>query len=430
MQLIDLDKFQQISTDTRTLKRGDVFLALTGPNFDGHNFIEDAEKKGAKALIVSKFATSSIPAILVKDTFLALGELAKMRRDNVKIPIIGITGSCGKTTVKAMTASILSQMGETLFTKSNLNNNIGVPMTLLRITEEHKFAVIEIGASLNHEIDYAAKITKPNIAAITCAAPVHLEGFNDLDNVANIKGDLLRNLPNDGIAVLNADDHYFDYWKNLINNKKFISFGINNKAEIKAENINCSLKEKTNFILKIPDANAEIHLPLFGEHNVMNALAAAGIAFALKIPLEKIKYGLENMAQVKNRMIEQYTKKGALIIDDSYNANPVSMLAAINVLIKFAGKKIMVVGDMKELGKDEIFYHKELGKQAKKFGIDKLFAVGELTKFAVEAFGECAKFYDDRDKLIDDLKALSDDNTAILIKGSKVNHLWEIVERI
>jgi len=427
MQLTDLNKFQSISTDTRTLQPGDVFIALVGDNFDGHDYIAKAEQKGAIALVVDREVNSNIPAIKTNDTFQVLGELGAMRRRAANIPVIAITGSCGKTTTKAMLASILNICGKTLATKENLNNNIGVPLTLLQLQPRHEFAVIEIGANQVHEIAYSAKLAEPNIAVITNAAPVHLEGFSDLDGVARVKGDILQGLTNDGIAILNADDKYFNFWQSLLKGQRSLSFAIQKPADFYAENIIIDEQHRTHFILHSPLGNKPIHLQMVGMHNVMNALAASCSAYAAGASLAAIKVGLETMLPVAQRMLHKKGHNGAVIIDDSYNANPRSMEAALQVLMHGCGEKILVVGDMGELGVNREQYHHELGIKARELGVHRLYAVGQLTKSTAQAFGEKGHYFTNRNELIAAINAILAPDVTVLVKGSKVNRMWEIV---
>lgn len=430
MNLTDIREFQPVSIDTRTLQPGDLFVALVGDNFDGHKFVKIAEAQGACAAVVEKDVNCDIPLIKVPNTFYAFGELAAMRRQQVDIPIIALTGSCGKTTTKTMLASILSLCGKTLATEKNLNNNVGVPLTLLKLMPEHQYAVIEAGANQPDEIEYAAKIIRPDIAIITNVAPVHLEGFGSIDNVANIKADLLRFLKDDGTAVLNADDHYYDYWRNIVVGKEVLKFGIEKSADIMAYDLKLDSQGLPSFTLQTPTANTEVILPVFGLHNVMNALAAAAAAYKLDIDIETIKQGLETMQPVAGRLIKKTGKKSSIILDDSYNANPRSMLMSMQVLIAYPGKKILVVGDMAELGKDAERYHYELGATAKELGIDLMYAVGELTPIAIEAFGSGGYHFGDREELKAALQEQQHADVVFLVKGSKINRMWEMVEAL
>ena len=354
--------------------------------------------------------------------------MAATRRMQVNIPIIALTGSCGKTTTKTMLASILSQCGNTLATEANLNNNIGVPLTLLRLMPKHEFAVLEVGANMVHEISYSAKLIKPDVAIITNAAPVHLEGFGDLQGVARIKGDLLRELKSDGTAVLNADDLYFTYWQSLLKKQKVLSFGMHKSSDITADKIIIAKDGTTNFTLKMPAGEVIIELQSMGEHNVKNALAAAAAAYAVNVPIDKIKLGLEQAEPVERRMIRKNGYNNAIIIDDSYNANPESMRAAMQLLIKGDGEKILVIGDMGELGAMAQQAHWDLGLEAKALGIKNLYAIGELTRETVKAFGVGSYHFANLEELINAVRQELKFDVTVLVKGSKINHLWEVVE--
>ncbi len=427
MNLEDLDRFQSVSIDTRTLVPGDVFVALKGPDFDGHDFVSEAASKGAIAAIVEHEVSCSIPLIKNENTFYAFGELASLRRQEISIPVIALTGSCGKTTTKTMLASILAFCGDTLATEANLNNTIGVPLTLLRLTRNHEFAVIEMGANEIWEIDYSAKLTQPNIAIITNVAPVHLEGFGDLDNVAKVKGDILKYIMPNGVAVLNADDRYFDYWSSLVPDKKIISFGIENKADFSAHEIAIESHETTQFTLQTPVGERRITLSVLGYHNIMNALAAAAAAHITGASLDDIEQGLAQMIPVSGRLLKKIGKQDAVILDDSYNANPGSMLVAMQVLAAHKGEKMVVMGDMAELGSQAEHYHHEIGLRARELGIDKLHALGELTPTTVQAFGKGGQHWSDRNEMIAEIEKNLHSELAILIKGSKINRMWEVV---
>jgi UDP-N-acetylmuramoyl-tripeptide--D-alanyl-D-alanine ligase len=430
MNLSDIKNFQSISTDARTLQPGDLFIALIGNNFDGHDFVKEAEQKGAIAAVVSRDVNCNLTLIKTDNTFYALGNLAALRRQQVTIPLIAITGSCGKTTTKTMLASILNICGQTLVTQENLNNNIGVPLTLLHLTPEHDFAVIEMGANQVNEIAYSTKLARPNVAMITNAAPVHLQGFNDLDGVAKVKGDILLGLTGDGIAVLNADDKYFSFWRNLLKKQQScVNFAIHNKADITATNVTTNIRNSC-FVLHTPLGEQSIQLPVVGEHNVMNALAAAAAAYAVGTPLSAIKIGLETMQPVAGRMLYKLGCNRSLIIDDSYNANPRSMDAALCVLAQNPGEKIFVVGDMAELGNLTEQYHHELGIKARTFGVQRIFAIGRYTPVTVKAFNGKAYHFSDRGKLIAAINDILEPNVTVLVKGSKINRMWEIVNAL
>jgi len=422
--------FDFVSTDTRTLKSGQLFLALQGPNFDGNDYVSKAKELGAVAAIVSRATDTDLPTLLVEDTFTALGKLATFKRQQFSIPIVAVTGSCGKTTTKAMLASILSQAGDTLSTTLNENNGIGVPLTLLRLADNHKFAVIEMGTDQLGEIAYVSNVAQPTIAMITNAAPVHLDALVDVEGVSREKGDIFQGLVEDGVAVLNADDIYFDYWRTLNQHRRCISFGMQNSADFSAKNSRDGKNGFPAFRLITPVGETDVQLTVPGEHNVMNALAAASGAYAAGADLQIIRHGLEAMVPVEKRMVQYQGYNGSTIIDDSYNANPSSLKAAMRVLIKTSGETALVLGDMAGLGDKAREYHVKIGEEAKALGVQRLFAVGKLTPQAVEAFGDGAEHFSDKALLMDALKQQLHEKMTLLVKGSNINKLWEVSEAL
>jgi UDP-N-acetylmuramoyl-tripeptide--D-alanyl-D-alanine ligase len=430
MKLTDIDSMQSICTDTRFLQVGDVFVALKGANFDGHEFVKIAEDKGAVAVVVEHKVATRLPQIIVTSALQALQELGARRRSALDIPVVAITGSCGKTTTKNMLASILGQRGKTLVTEKNFNNDVGVPQTLLRLQPAHEFAVVEIGASYPQDVANLVKLVQPQVAVITNVAPVHIQGFGDLDGIAKAKGDILNGLDASGIAILNADDQYFAYWRERLRGQKIISFGIETKADVNAEQIELDSEGYASFVLHTPQGSEKISLAFLGRHNVMNALAAIAAALALNSSLAVIKFGLENCQPVAKRLLKRAGLNGAIILDDSYSANPRSTQVVLEVLAHMAGTKILVFGYMGELGADAEKYHRQIGLIARKLGINKLYGLGELTKFTVEAFGNGAYFFTEREKLIAALQSELQPGVTVLVKGSNVNKMWEIVERI
>jgi len=423
--------FELVTSDSRKIQPKQLFIALTGPNFDGHDYVNAAANQGAVAAIVSKPVKTNMPLLIVDNTFVAFGQLAKYCRQLAKIPVIAVTGSCGKTTTKNMIAAILQQCDPTLVTSANDNNTIGVAQTLCRLNDKHQFAVIEIGANEKHEIAYSSNIALPTIAVITNAAHVHIEGFGDIQGVAKVKGDIFNGLSADGTAIINADDDFADYWKSLIKPSQTITtFAINNSADIMAKNVKINQDGRAHFELHTPQGNCQIHLGLLGEHNVMNALAATAAALHAHIKLETIKSALESLHPVDKRLVNMRGKNGARILDDSYNANPHSLISAIKVLNHFPGKKILILGQMGELGLEEKKYHAKLGKQARELGIDQIYSVGELTKETIRSFGEGGFYFDDKQQLITAVNEILNDSTNILIKGSNSNRLWEITEAL
>lgn len=422
--------FETVSTDTRTLKPGELFIALKGPNFNANEFIATAKEKAAAAAIVSEDIKTTLPYIKVPDTLKALGEFAAWHRQQFNIPVIGLTGSAGKTTTKTMLASILQQCGKTLATEGTLNNDIGVPKTLLRLRPEHQFAVIEMGANHHGEIAYVTHLAKPTVAFITNAAPAHLEGFGSVAGVAQAKAEIYQGLPAAGIIIINADDQFADYWKKLAGSHRIITFGRKNKADITAKNIRINAAGYATFTLVTSQGETAITLAIMGEHNIMNALAAAAAAFSVGASLTAMQEGLEKAQPVYQRLVVHQSCEGATIIDDSYNANPLSVTAAIQLLAQKSGKKVLAFGEMRELGPNAAQYHGEIGHTAKKLGIDCLYAYGDLTQFAVKEFGEQGFNFSEQADLIAAIRKELQPNTTILVKGSLSTKMKNVVNAL
>lgn len=429
-------RFSVVSTDSRTLQAGDLFVALQGPRFDGHDFLARAEQAGAAAAIVSRFVDDvAIPQLRVADTLMALGRLASWWRQQHGLPIAAVTGSNGKTTVKELLASILRQHHPVLVTRGNLNNDIGVPLTLLGLTPEHQFAVIEMGASAAGDIDYLTHIVRPDVALITNVAPAHLEGFGDIAGVARAKGEIFSGLTANGVAVLNADEPRVGIWRVLTAGRRIITFAMRNQADVMATAVESNGSPGCTFELRTPEASVTIRLALVGRHNVMNALAAAAAALALDIPLEDIRVGLETVRPVDGRLAAVSGVYGVRLINDTYNANPGSLRAALDVLAAGAGKKILVLGDMGELGNAAAALHEQVGRQARVSGIDRLYTVGEFAGLAAGTFGHGGQHFSNQKCLIDGLLAdLAADPEAssctVLVKGSRMMYMERVVEAL
>ncbi len=420
-------EFNGVSTDTRTLKAGQLYIALRGEKFDGHDFINEAVKAGAAGALVSQDISSSIPLLKVINTRQALGELARFHRQQFSIPIIAVTGSCGKTTTKALLTSVFSQAGKVLANISSFNNDIGVPLTLLQLTPEHQYAITEMGANHPGEIAFLTHLVHPTVAIITNAAEAHLEGFGDLDGVACAKGEIFQGLEPEGIAVVNADDTYASFWRQLTGSHRVITFGVDHPADVSARNIQYNETGQPRFDLVIAGQSIAIELQLMGQHNVHNALAAAAAGYAQGLSLSAIQAGLNAASAEKRRLVEQCSPEGATIIDDSYNANPLSMRAAIQLLARRSGERILVIGDMRELGDNACQYHQEIGTEAKNFGIEQLYCYGDLSRYAADAFGKRAYFFSDRDQLIQALKPHLRKQVTVLIKGSNSMQMDQVV---
>lgn len=427
-------EFHGVSTDTRTIQPGNLFIAIKGPHFDGHDFIAQAIAKNAAAIMLERPCNSSpLPYLQVENTIKAMGELAAHQRAQFNIPVIGLTGSCGKTTTRALIASILSEAGETLFSESSYNNEIGVPLTLLRLEKKHQYAVIEMGANHFGEIAYLTHIVKPTLALITNAAAGHLEGFGSIDGVCKAKGEIFQGLSHDGTGILNADDPHFSDWEKILMPRKLISFSLDKPAPIHAKQITIDADGKPHFILVTPSSQINIDLPLLGHHNVANALAAAAAAYVLNIPLSTIKSGLEKASAVTRRLKHYTAENGAYLIDDSYNANPLSVAAAINILAQRPGEKILVLGDMRELGEQTATAHREIGKKALEAGIDHLYTYGNsdnASVLATQTFGDRAQHFTDQTALIALLKTSLLPSMSVLVKGSLSMKMDRVVKAL
>ncbi|QJR80027.1 UDP-N-acetylmuramoyl-tripeptide--D-alanyl-D-alanine ligase [Alteromonas pelagimontana] len=421
-----------ISTDTRSLKAGDVYLALSGDNFNGHQFVADAHKAGACAVIVSEKVDTSLPAIYVKDTKLALGELAGAVKREVAPKTIAITGSSGKTTVKEMTAAILSRRGSVLATAGNFNNEIGVPLTLLRLENHHDFAVLELGANHLGEIAYTTELVKPDVATIVNAAASHLEGFGSLLGVARAKSEIFKGLGKNGVAVINADSQFGDFWKGKLKQTKILTFSPKQEhpADFYAEEVILGLDGCADFQLHCPQGQIGVQLRVPGLHNVGNALLAASLALQVGATLEDVRDGLLEMQQVRGRLNIKQLSPQVRLLDDTYNANVASVNAAIDTLASFSGVRVLVLGDMAELGEKARYYHEQVGKYALEKGIDHLFTLGVLSQSASAIYGNTGEHFSDVDSLVAALehRLLNEHrDISILVKGSRSSRMERVV---
>ncbi len=420
--------FHGISTDTRTLAEGNLFVALQGPNFDGHDYLEQAQKMGAAAAAVTNTARDGLPMLQVEDTRLALGELSAHWRAQFSIPVFAITGSNGKTSVKEMLASILRCSGEVLVTKGNFNNDIGVPQTLFGLTAEHDYAVIELGANHPGEIAYLADIVQPTVALINNAGPAHLEGFGDLSGVARAKGELFERMPADAVCIINTDDAYANLWRSLAAPRRVISFGMDARANVRA-----GWKgdiDGSDIQLVTPMGAESFRLALPGQHSVMNALAATAAALAENIPLARIAEGLSRVQPVHGRWESQPGIGGIRLIDDTYNANPGSLQVALDLLSRTDAETWLVLGDMGELGPAGERMHRKVGEEAREAGVRHLFALGELAQQAAAAFGEGAASFSDVDSLNAQLRQQAREGVTVLVKGSRAMRMERVVEAL
>ena len=420
-------KVKGISTDTRTIKGGELFVALKGPNFDGHKFVKQAMDKGAVACLVQEKVNAE-RYVLTDDTQRALGLLAKAWRKNFKKSVFAITGSNGKTTVKEMIANIVNQKKSVMATHGNLNNDIGVPLTLFRLNETFDAAVIEMGANHSGEIRYLTNITQPDVAVITNIGSAHLEGFGSLENTAKAKAEIFQGLSESGFAIINADDQFSDVLKNAAAQHNILSFGLNNKADVMSQWE--STTAGSTLKITTPVGDCIIELKLLGRHNVMNALAAITASIAAGFPLEQIVNGLESLGPVNGRLQMKRGINNSLVIDDTYNANPSSLRAALNVLHDFSGKRFLALGDMAELGDNADELHVDAGTYAKETGVDSLYSFGTLAAKAAKEFGGNGFCYDKHEDMINALRNELSQDVTLLVKGSRSMHMENVVNAL
>jgi UDP-N-acetylmuramoyl-tripeptide--D-alanyl-D-alanine ligase len=421
--------FSGISTDTRTIRAGELFFALQGPNFDGNRFVGIAREQNAAGAVVDRVTESAIAQIVVDNPRLALGRLAAEWRRSLPVTVIGITGSNGKTTLKELVTSCLSLSSRTLATEGNLNNDIGVPTMLARLSIEHRFAVIELGANHAGEIAYLATLANADVVAITNAGPAHLEGFGSVQGVAKAKGEILENAVRPAFAILNADDEFFDYWLSKTADIEVISFAIEADAMVRARSIE-SAGNVSRFRLDLGQESISVSLPLAGRHNVANACAAAAIAMALGLPAAVIQQGLESARPVGGRLQPIRTPAGYVIYNDSYNANPQSVIAAARFLAEQGGDTWLVLGDMGELGPDSAAMHGNIGREACQLGVRRLLATGTLSRHTVTAFGAGAQWFESVDSLIDALQQALTRDSRVLVKGSRASRMERVVDAL
>ncbi|WP_434149791.1 UDP-N-acetylmuramoyl-tripeptide--D-alanyl-D-alanine ligase [Methylocaldum gracile subsp. desertum] len=426
---------ENLSIDTRSLKPGDLYLAIRGARFDGNEFVAQAKSAGACGAVVERWTDCELPQVRVEDGRIALGRFSAACRDRWTGRLVGITGSNGKTTVKEMIAAILGVAAPVLKTQGNLNNDIGVPLMLLRLADEYRFAAIEMGANHPGEIAYVAGLAKPDVAVISNAGAAHLEGFGSLEGVASAKGELIASLGPDGTAVLNADDRFFGRWREMAGSREVISFGFGPDAVVRADadSIRTGISDgkfRSSFDLLYQGGRYPLALSLAGNHNVTNALAAAAVAYALGFDIEQIRTGLSRVVPVPGRVEPANGIRGSLLINDAYNANPNSFRAALNVLRQLSGEHWVALGAFGELGEASAELHAEIGRQAKAMGVARLFAVGPNADRAAESFGEGALYCQEQDQLIEQIRQQINENVVLLIKGSRSQHMERVVEAL
>ena len=420
--------FEQVVTDTRDLHGGELFIALQGEHFDGQDFAQDAKRSGAVAVMANRQLEVDLPTLVVADTTRSLGQLAAYWRQQFEIPVIGVTGSNGKTTVREMIARILESDGPTLAAKGNFNNHIGLPLTLLKLRDFHRYSVVEMGMNCPREIGYLARIAKPTVAVITNAASAHLEGLGDVTGVARAKAEVFLGLQRGGAAVINADDRFAAYWLARGRRHKTVTFGLENQADVSGEVE--SSDDAIQLEIRLPEESLEVTLNLLGWHNARNALAAAAAAWSVGCGAEQIKEGLEQVQPVDGRLQPRQGRRQAHVIDDSYNANPASLRCAIQVLARKAGLRILVIGDMAELGSEAESFHRAAGQYAREKGIDQLLTTGTLASLTAEEFGIGASHYDNCDALSEALLDLLGPQVNVLVKGSRRARMERVVEAL
>jgi UDP-N-acetylmuramoyl-tripeptide--D-alanyl-D-alanine ligase len=419
-----------VSTDSRSVGESCLFVALKGENFDAHAFVDQAIAAGAKALLVSQRLPATIPQILVADTRRALGLLGAWVRSQVPAKVVALTGSSGKTSVKEMTAAILRHCGQVLATAGNFNNDIGVPLTLLRLTPSDDFAVIELGANHIGEIAYSAGLVRPDSALVNNLSSAHLAGFGSLQGVAQAKGEIFASLPPNGHAIINADSHDWPRWQNLLQHRTVWRFSAREPADFFADAIKAQ-GGSVHFTLHSPLGDCPVVLPLPGRHNVANALAASALAISVGATLEAVRAGLAQLSAVPGRLYPISLGEGRLLIDDSYNANVGSMTAAAQVLGELSGYRVMAVGDMAELGDQAEDCHRQVGEAIRQAGIDKVLSVGKLSHLIGEASGR-GEHFQDQMSLTSRLRQLMSEHTVItvLIKGSRSAAMEQVVRAL
>jgi UDP-N-acetylmuramoyl-tripeptide--D-alanyl-D-alanine ligase len=439
-------EFTAVSIDSRAIRHGDLFVALKGERFDGHAFVAQAAAAGASAAMVEKAGSriedrgsgGQIPLLVVDDTLQALGRLALYWRRQFDIPLVALTGSNGKTTVKEMLASILREACKAfqspildpqscvLATRGNLNNHIGVPLTLLELRREHRYAVIEMGMNHAGEISYITRLAEPDVALINNAGLAHIEFLGSTAAIARAKGEIFEGLKADGVAVINADERYAPLWRELAAGRKQLEFGLEARAAVSASYRIHGLDSE--IVLKTPLGGASAVVRAPGLHNVRNALAASAAATALRVPVATVAAGLARFPGVKSRLQRKSCLHGATLIDDSYNANPDSMRAAIAVLARMTGTKLLVLGDMGELGTQSAALHAEAGAFARESGIDRLFTLGELSAPASQAFGANARHFRRIEDLLAEIENMLAPGVTVLIKGSRFMRMERVVK--
>lgn len=419
-----------VDSDSRRAQPGQLFVALTGEKFDGHDFLDQVAGMGVAAALVSKPVATTLPTVQVQDTRLAMGQLASWWRQKWAMPLIAVTGSNGKTTTKEMIAAIMQvHVGgadKVLATAGNFNNDIGMPLTLLRLRQLHRCAVIEMGMNHLGEIAYLTQLARPDVAVINNAGTAHIGELGSRENIARAKGEIFAGLHAEGTAVINADSPFADYWRGLNAGRRVLTFGLHATADVRADNL--SLAAESTFQLHYQGASVTLTLPVPGQHNVMNALAAAAASLAAGASLTDIEQGLQQFGGVKGRLQIKTAANGARVIDDTYNANPDSMKAALDVLRGYTQPTWFVMGDMGELGADAEAMHGMVGDYARQAGVAHFYGLGQYSRAAVLAFGDHGRHFDSVETLIADLQQQTTASDVVLVKGSRFMKMERVVD--
>ena len=434
-------RLEGVSTDSRTVASGELFIALRGERFDGHEYVEAAAARGAAAAMVeaawAEGRSLALPTLAVADTRLALVYLGAWWRARFDLPLVGVTGSNGKTTVKEMTAAILRARAQAegfdpelavLATAGNLNNDIGLPQMLLRLHGSHRAAVIEMGMNHPGEIAYLSRLAQPTVALVNNAQRAHLAGLGGVAEVARAKGEIFDGLRAGGTAVINADDPFCELWRGMNAGRRILSFGLDQPAEVRGRVEAKALGSR--LAIEAPQGAVTVQLQVPGVHNARNALAAAAVALAAGADLAAVSAGLSFFRGVKGRLQIRPAAAGAVLIDDSYNANPDSVRAAIDVLAATPGRKLLVLGDMREIGGQAGQFHDEVGGYAKSQGVDRLLALGEMSELAARNFGSGGQHFGSLEALLEALLPQLDGETVVLVKGSRFMRMERVADAV
>jgi UDP-N-acetylmuramoyl-tripeptide--D-alanyl-D-alanine ligase len=422
--------FSGVAIDSRQVQPGHLFVALPGAQVDGHDYVAAAAEAGAAAALVTRVCDVALPQLVVQDTAQALALLARSWLLQHPVRVAAVTGSNGKTTVKNLLAGILAQVAPVLATPGNFNNELGLPLTLCQLDAAQRFAVLEMGARHRGDITALTEIARPQLGIVTNAGPAHLETFGGLEGVAAGKGEMFSQLPADGVAIINQDDAYADYWRDLAGSRRVLSFGRSQQADVH------SACNGPDCLIHTPQGDVPVRLQLHGAHNVLNALAATAAALALDVPLAAIAKGLASVPAESGRLQYAHSDGGWDVIDDTYNANPASLYAALQTasaeLAESATKQQLwlVLGDMGELGESARKLHAEMGEAARHFGVQRLWATGELSSAAVSAFGPGGQHFDDKQALIKALLPALSTEVRCLIKGSRSAGMEQVVNAL